>query len=193
MPPAASTSTPSRSHTTDVPAPFGVQVQGPDDETNVIPVGRSSVTSIGACASDGPLFVTPIVKTTSVPAETGPTGCDLVIARSASASTKIVTSSWLLLRSGSVVDVPTSTVFVRLVPANTSAPIRPVTVMTLVVMVAGATGAARVGRSQTSSVGDVVHVQPGPDALTPVMPEGSASTTCRSSASDGPALPTVSV
>jgi hypothetical protein len=149
-------------------------VPPPDAETNVVPAGIGSET-VTPAASDGPLFVMPIVYVRSLPATTGSGESDFVMERSAEVFTVVVSVSELSLESGSevvalavavldrsaVLDGSTFTVNVRemLAPAA-SAPIVQVTV-------------------PAESV-------PPPEADTKVVPAGKGSAIETPTASDEP-------
>jgi hypothetical protein len=155
----------------------------PVADTNVTPAGSVSATDRFA-ASDGPLFTTTREYETLLPATTvaGPV---LVIARSATAVTPVVTDEVLFAGTGSAVVEDTEAVFVK-DPACAGA-------VTTTVIVGAVAPAANAGRVQVADTFPTFEqAQPVPVADTNVTPAGSVSATDRLAASEGPLFTTTS-
>src|SRR5436309_135495 len=106
--------------------------------------------------------------------------------RSADAVTVVVVPAVLFVTSGSAVVADTAAVLAR-----TAAWAGAVTVTVTAGAAAPAASAARLQVTETLPA--FAHAHPVPDADTKVTPSGRVSVTVRFAASDGPALPTVSV
>ena len=168
--------------TETLPALLHVQ-PAPMAETNVTPAGSVSATDRLA-ASDGPVLVT-VSWYDTLPAATTVAGPVLVIERSATGPTAVVTELVLLAALGSAVAADTVAVLVRVAAIGGA--------VTTTVMAGAVVPVASAGRVQvTETLPTFVHVQPVPVADTNVTPAGSVSSTDRFAASEGPMLVTES-
>jgi hypothetical protein len=163
----------------------------PAFETNVRFAGVGSATET-ACASDGPLFVTTVVKTTFAPPGTAVAGPVLAIARSADGDALPVDVELLLPGFVSVVAVVTVAVFEMAVPVRTAGVTPTVSVKTPDAN--GARDAIEHDTVPPAPTAGVVHAHPPGDASeTNVVPAGSVSDSATVTAVDGAAFATVSV
>jgi hypothetical protein len=163
----------------------------PAFEMNVRPAGVGSVTDT-ACASDGPLSVTTVVKTTFGPPGTAVAGPVFAIDRSAEGAAIPVVVELLLPGTGSGVADVTVAVFEMAAPVGTAG-----LTFTMSVKTPGAAGARVAIVHETvppAPTAGVTHTHPPGDASeTNVVPAGSVSDSATVSAVDGPRFVAVSV
>jgi hypothetical protein len=163
----------------------------PAFETNVRPAGVGSAAETD-CASDGPPFVTTVVKTTFAPPGTAVAGPVLEIDRSADAAAVPDVVDALFAGFGSGVGDETMATFAIAVPVRTAG-----STLTVSVKAAGA-GGSNDGIEHVTSppapTAGVVHDHPPGDASeTNVVPGGKVSFHDVETAEDGPRFVAVTV
>jgi len=155
----------------------------PEAETNETPAGRKSVTTTFV-AADGPRFLTASVQVSAAPTFTLDREDVLVIERSATGTTVVVSESTRSRVSGSWIPESTLAVLVN---------VTPVTGARTVTVIAGAGPTAIEPRVHVTVPDANPHVHPAPDAETNVKPTGRTSLTETNAAGLGPPLSTASV